>query len=171
MTKRPIECSLCKKKTDVMYQEVVDNESTCLEMCSACPVLQRKLHGSSSHLHDSASTPLGCAQCMTTLESIRRGEPLGCSNCYFVFEDVLIDELIQQKLLPNHIQKELLRKTILPIHLGQMPTVTTHTPKTHQLCSLHNDLNEAIHKENYEKAAQLRDQIKKLSDPCHDQSL
>lgn len=165
MAERPVECSHCKKHIKVIYKEIIGDAILCSEMCHDCPILEQKLHGQpqesqSPDIED--STSLCCANCMTTLESIKTGFPLGCSNCYSVFEDIIIKELVEQDKLPSRGRKELLSKKSSPLHLGKSPKTSITIPSSSRLSSLNEALNEALKKENYEQAAWLRDQIKEL---------
>jgi protein arginine kinase activator len=161
MTERPVECSHCQKQTKVIYKEI--SQSTCLktEMCKDCPILEEKLHGNAPRLSSCGSqedSKLCCANCLTTLESIKKGSPLGCSNCYTVFGDSLIDSMIYD-------DKSLERTKVRPVHLGKSPLNPAVISPAEKLSSLNASLNNALKKENYEQAAKLRDQIKALSDP------
>jgi protein arginine kinase activator len=166
MTERPVECGHCKKQISVVYKEVIGKAVTCQEMCKDCPVLDQKLHGQaepgSPVKWKEEDASLCCANCMTTLKSVKTGNPLGCSNCYSIFGDMLIAELLSQDKLPPRVQKEVSGKASLPIHLGKSPQSTVVIPSSTRLTSLNEALNEALKKENYEQAAWLRDQIKEL---------
>jgi protein arginine kinase activator len=175
MSEKPIECSHCKKSIKTIYQEIVGHSITCLEMCADCPILQQKLRGSSSSNSNTTQgegkdTTLCCANCMTTLESIKTGNPLGCSHCYAIFEDILVEELLSQDKLPSRIPKEMGSKHSLPLHLGKSPETTLPLSPSIRLTSLNEALNEALKKENYEQAAWLRDQIKELSGESSERS-
>ena len=168
MADRPIECSQCKKAVQYLYKEIIEDTTTCQEMCADCPILERKLHGTqeeSSPLSPQGNeTGLCCMQCRTTLESIKMGSSLGCSECYAVFDDVLVHELIAEGKIPAHLQKELLAKKMQTIHVGQTPTQCVTITPSSRLIALNEALNEALKKENYEQAAWLRDQIKALNE-------
>lgn len=165
MTERPVECGHCKKAIKVLYKEAIGETILSSEMCHDCPILEQKIHGKCKEplfKKEEEDTSLCCANCMTTLESVKTGFPLGCSNCYSVFEDILIKELIEQDKLPPRLKKELSNKKSIPLHLGKSPGNTVSIPSSNRLTSLNEALNEALKKENYEQAAWLRDQIKEL---------
>ena len=176
MAERPVECSHCKKEITVSYKEVIGQAIFCTEMCSDCPILEQKLHGKpcppSSDPWKEDASKLCCANCMTTLESVRTGNPLGCSNCYSVFCDVLLEELSSEKKLPLRVQKEIQAKRIASLHIGKTPhkPTTTIAPSS-RLTALNEALNEALKRENYEQAAWLRDQIKELMDKSNDRKI
>lgn len=90
-----------------------------------------------------------CPICSYTSEEYGKTERVGCPHCYSVFAEDFSPE-IQQKLHHISAKKE-----------GNAPSKNTapHVGKQ----ELEFRLKKAIEQENYELAAQLRDQIKSLS--------
>ena len=82
-----------------------------------------------------------CPVCRTTLSEFEKTGIAGCPKCYDVF-------------LPA------VEKMSERIH-GRKKHITENEEKS--VDSLKNQLKEAVEKEEYEKAAYLRDEIKKLS--------
>ena len=165
MGDRPVECGRCKKGMAILYKEIVGTSTVCTEMCSGCPVLTVKLHGelAQGKLTEKESS-LCCGNCGTSLESISRGEVLGCSDCYGVFEDRLMSDLLESEALPPSVKKKMGTKIPQVIHVGKSPDNNQSMILSTKLSSLNEALNEALKRENYEQAAQLRDQIKALTD-------
>lgn len=163
MAERPVECGQCKKAAKVTYKEIVGKTITECEMCSDCPILQEKLHGTSPKEQQGAieGTGLYCGHCHTSLESVKMGNPLGCSECYQIFGDLLVNELIAEERLPKAVQNA---RRGQPLHMGKSPGKTAQIPPSNRLTSLSEALNEALQAENYEEAAWLRDQIKQLTE-------
>lgn len=91
---------------------------------------------------DSADSLARCPVCDFSLEAYRRTGRLGCPDCYNVFAAELHDEPGEHQGAEN-------------ISPEQSPALTVK--------KLEQQLQEAIEKEDYEKAAQLRDRIKELS--------
>ncbi len=169
MADRPEECTgQCRRPVAVIYKEIAHDLVVCTEMCSECPVLQAKLYGNTSV--GSGKQIVGkeagvcCGRCGTTLLSVRTGGIVGCPECYDVFNDILIQELIAERKIPNRMQKmkENSKKQVL--HTGKAPDKTVELSSTSQIVSLNEALKEALKKENYEQAAWLRDQIKVLTE-------
>lgn len=167
MGERPVECSHCKKPIKVIYKEITEDSTIVTEMCEDCPVLQRKLHGEPSV---PTTAPLGketglyCGKCDTNLEWVKTGNPLGCSDCYSVFSDILSQELLASHKIPTRLKKTIEMKRAQPIHIGAGPSKVISIALSDQLAPLHEALNEALKKENYEQAAWLRDQIKSITE-------
>lgn len=164
MFERSVECSQCKKPAKIIYKEITPQATTAIEMCADCPILARKLHGTTkeqpSEGKEPKSTDLFCGNCHTSLEAVKMGNPLGCKQCYVVFSEVLIQELVSENKLPKTMENA---KRNQPLHMGKTPGKLMQIPSSNRLLSLNEALNEALKKENYEEAAWLRDQIKELT--------
>lgn len=99
----------------------------------------------------------GCPNCGCTLQEINQKGKVGCSNCYVHYKDVL--EPLLNKL---HGSTK---------HVGKRPSEEKE-PKVKKkirkpkinVKELEEKLKEAIKKEDYEEAAKLRDEIKKLQE-------
>lgn len=154
---KPVECSHCHKPPHVLYKEIVGENLTTTIFCSECPVLAQKLGKISS-------PTLTCSHCQTSFEAILRAEPMGCPHCYDTFESLLISEFILRDQIPEALIESLKTKKEHPLHLGKSPGKATSIVYSNQIEALTQSLNESLQKENYEQAAWLRDQIKKLED-------
>lgn len=90
-----------------------------------------------------------CKKCGMTYSQFAEGGRLGCAECYDHLEPYL-----------NPLIKRIQGTTV---HAGKAPKRTGGiVRKKRELDALRNDLQAAIHGENYEEAARLRDQIKSL---------
>jgi protein arginine kinase activator len=164
-SERPLECGECKKSIAVLYTEIIGDSITHTVMCADCPELQRRLHGANPQellaTQFAGITGLECGNCGTTLEQVKRGHSLGCPDCYTVFEDVLLLEMQATHSLKPHFS---MQKKGLPLHVGHTPgTYLTINPSS-RLLALNEALNETLHREDYEQAALLRDQIRALTE-------
>ncbi len=164
MFERPLECSECHKPIAVRYTEIVNGVVTRTAMCADCPFLEHHLHGSLD-----AEAPAGvlagqqglvCGDCGTSLAEIRMGGLLGCSHCYEVFQDVVWNELVSMKHIP---QKSAVAKGA-PLHVGRGPGEKMELSPSLKLIALNEALTETLSREDYEQAAWLRDQIKNLTE-------
>ena len=163
MSERPLECNKCKKAADVIYSEMVGSEVNIISMCRECPVLKQKLQGKAP----AEATPkkeegLCCSQCHTSLESVLMGEPLGCKECYHVFQDVLLDQLIEAQLVSPRLKPNPSKPTPT-LHIGKTPEVAAEAQDAKRIRDLNESLREALKGEKYEEAAWLRDQINGLT--------
>lgn len=92
-----------------------------------------------------------CPTCHFTLEDFRRTERLGCSDCYTVFAQELTNAPSAE-----------VAKSGQEDH-AEASAASPAPEATPSLMQLKARLQEAIVREDYETAARLRDQIKKLS--------
>ena len=83
-------------------------------------------------------------------EFLRKGR-LGCGECYTAFRTKL-----ERPLKQIHGTSE---------HLGKVPSRMGGTLKRdRQISSLEKELNEAVMKQDFEKAAEIRDKIKEIKE-------
>lgn len=169
-------CEKCKKRTaTVFYNENINGKTKSYSLCGECAAKLREkgdiqditsMIGSFadpfSELHDnlfggffgmptllSVPAEKKCPTCGSTYADIARNGKVGCPDCYSTFSDEL-------------------SRTIASVH-----GTTSHTgaiPARHrakqerreQLKALRKSLQEAIDKEDFERAATLRDEIRKI---------
>lgn len=172
MTEHPeksLECTECKRPVKVHYTEISGDKVTHTGMCDICPVLQRKLRGSSPSTYveitEEGKTGLVCGECGTTLETIQTGNPVGCSVCYEIFGDIIFSELNTLKKIPKQIREQSKTKSY---HIGRSPGEAQEISPSLRLLALNEALDETLKREDYEQAALLRDQIKALTEGKND---
>lgn len=165
---RPIECSHCKRSIKIIYQDIQLHESNEVGMCNKCPILNKKLHGTkgksaTSHpiTQESVQT-LHCGNCETSQEALQTGEGLGCSECYVVFEELILQDLVQANKIGPRVRSALSKKKYASLHIGKTPHQPKEITLSKRLQELTEALNEALKGENYEQAAWLRDQIQEI---------
>ena len=90
-----------------------------------------------------------CPRCKLTFSDIQKKGEIGCSSCYRTFADYLTPLLGRIHSKTSHSGKIPLR--------GKAKDI-----KERQICELRKNLEEAVKKEEYEKAAQFRDKIRHL---------
>lgn len=160
---RPLECTECKRKIKIFYKELITDRPHSFSMCEECPVLFQKLHGK-EHDHISSFTGekiggLCCGNCQMTLESFKMSHKVGCAECYEVFEDPILEVLARNKKLP---EKSLKGGKAGPLHIGKTPGEVSPVNPSLRLAALNEALSETLGREDYEQAAWIRDQIKKI---------
>lgn len=160
---RPLECTECKRKVKIHYKQMIGERPQTFAMCEECPVLYRKLHGrknlETSHFTGENIAGLCCGNCQTTLASFRMSQKVGCVECYEVFEDPILEALIRAKKIPEKLVK---KGKAGPLHIGKTPGEISPVNPSLRLAALNEALNETLGREDYEQAAWIRDQIKKL---------
>lgn len=92
-----------------------------------------------------------CKNCGQTFSEYKKEKKVHCEHCYESFKGLLDEEILEYHKATEHVGK-------IPKHQNQQIS------KKNELSKLKYDLSEAIINEEYEKAASLRDMIKKLND-------
>ena len=92
MDERPLDCSQCTRKANIVYKKVRDGEIHCSRMCSVCPLLQ--LHIGTPLETDSQATleeleTKMCKNCQTNLNEVTISGFVGCPHCYQTFEEFI----------------------------------------------------------------------------------
>jgi protein arginine kinase activator len=169
-------CEICNKRVATIHlTQIVNNQKVEMYVCDQCakekgmygfemPFLVGNFFASflglnnNSNSSDSSETKLytpqyqatiTCSKCGMSLEEFQKTGRLGCSTCYDTFGEVL-KPLI--KRLHGSLQ-----------HTGKVPVRFSKTVSiTREIAKLKDLLNKAIEKEEYEKAAEIRDKIKDL---------
>lgn len=93
-----------------------------------------------------------CECCGTRFSDIAESGKMGCSECYEAFKNKLVPYLKRVHGTTEHLGKR------LPSQVSALATVTLEDKKE----SLRAQMLKAVGEENFELAAQLRDEIKKL---------
>jgi protein arginine kinase activator len=162
-----MQCDVChSKEATVFLTQIVEGKMQKVNLCESCSkekgvndptgfALADLLLGLGA-AQDIEKTPgtLKCPVCGFTQADFKKTGRLGCSACYSVFADGL-------------------RGMLRNMHKG-----TTHTGKTppgfrkmrehgEAMRSLQESLDEAVAAEEYERAADLRDQIRRIEAELH----
>lgn len=88
-----------------------------------------------------------CSMCGSSFEDIARGGQVGCAECYHTFYERLIPYI--QRIHGN------------TKHTGKLPTSASPAARAEaDLAKLRTELTEAVEKQEFERAAELRDRIK-----------
>lgn len=171
-------CQNCNKnEATTYYKETINGQTRELHLCPACAA---QLTGGTptmgSFFSDPFFDPFGssffsepfgsllqspfastaqaigggrrCPTCGMTESELRRSGRAGCGDCYQNFSDILMPYI---KKLHG-----------AAAHVGQTPAPAADAPKADPVEGLKAKLNEAVGAENYEEAARLRDEIRRL---------
>lgn len=161
-------CQKCgTEKASVYLSRIVDGQKTEYYLCEKCAQQQGEysFDKQSLSLHNFFSDFIGekqgekkatfvkgmqqCPHCGLSLNYFREKGRLGCGECYQVFATSL-----------TPLIKRIHSATV---HTGKVPQHSQQAlHRRRQISNLRQELQQAVKMENYEKAAQLRDQIKSL---------
>jgi protein arginine kinase activator len=151
----------CENEATVHLTEIVNGQMKKIDLCEECAKEKGVTDpqgfaladlllglGASSEM-DSAGPELECPTCGFAQADFKKTGRLGCSTCYTVFAEPLEGMLKQMHKGTQHI--------------GKVPkALRAKLDTTKQRERLNTQLKKAIETENYEEAAQLRDQLKEL---------
>ena len=102
-----------------------------------------------------------CGGCGLTLDEMKMGAPLGCPLCYDIYSEEIVRELAQLERIPV---KAVFQKRGEPLHKGKTPGQPHEIDPSLKLLALQQALHETLGREDYEQAAMLRDQIRKIEE-------
>lgn len=112
-----------------------------------------------------AAKATGCGGCGMTWDEFKAGGMLGCPRCYDDFESRLVP-LIERahEGASQHIGKAPTRQAAGDEEARTRALAAKVEERAQRVSALRRLLDEAIKGEQYERAAQLRDELKKLSE-------
>ena len=158
-------CCICKEKNATVHlTQIAGEKMQKVDLCEECAKTKGVNDqtgfsladlllglGASQELEQSAGgVDAKCPQCAFTQADFKKSGRLGCSECYVTFSEGL-----------GGLLKSMHKGTR---HVGKVPeNLRSKRDLTEQLTSLQKKLNKAISSESFEQAAQLRDEIKQLS--------
>lgn len=183
-------CEHCKmREATVKYVEVINGVKTEHNLCAQCA--SRVDIGQYSALFE-GEFPLGkllsgllgmedteetegryagvaCPSCGTTYEDFVKDSQFGCPDCYSVFDPLIGENIKHLQGSERHTGKRP-GKPAYESGLGKAPDLgesadsekECHVSREEQIRLLQARLKDAVRREEFEDAAALRDQIKKL---------
>lgn len=159
-------CDNCQNdEAEVHLTQIVNNEMATVHLCPACAA-EKGLEsgGGAKNLPltdflaqmgpdaavDEAGPAGPCSYCGTSVEDFKRTGRLGCPHCYSVYETQL-----------RAILRRIHGSTQ---HLGKVyvPPASDAADQATRLAGLRRKLQRAVESEDFERAAELRDQIRDL---------
>jgi protein arginine kinase activator len=159
---KPHLCDICKEHpATVHYTEIVNNKLKKLNLCEQCA--RDKGLGVTAHFgvaeilkglteaqqEETTEPEQTCEFCGLSFGRFRKVGRLGCPHCYETFREQL-----------EPILSDVHKKTE---HVGKSPSAAAMIDTTtKRLSELNRELVRAVENEEYERAAQLRDEIKQL---------
>ena len=159
-------CQNCQKNDATTHlKRIINGEAAEIHLCAECaarlgvadvfPGIGSPFAGilggmfASPDIRHVSSKVLRCDTCSFSFEDIARTGRPGCPDCYRVFGEKLRPAL--QKLHGR------------AVHVGKIPKAAGDDIKReHKIELLKEKLNQAIDEQNFERAAQLRDEIRTL---------
>jgi protein arginine kinase activator len=155
-------CDNCgKEPAKVHYKEINDDKAVEFNLCEKC-ALEKGLQSPKKHgfsvanilagmAEEVGSSAIRCQGCGLSYAEFREHGRLGCAECYGAFKEQL---------------KPLLRRIHgSNVHMGKSPRSSEGMiERIREIEDLKAALKAAVDKEDFEKAAEIRDRIKQLED-------
>ena len=159
-------CDHCKQNEAIIHlTQIVENEMSTFHLCEECAAekgLEPGVNVGNVPLTDflaqmgkglaveGPATAGPCSFCGLKLEDFKKTGRLGCSHCYVTFEP--------------HLRSLLRRLHGGTQHVGKvyLPPDPSRAEREQRLAGLRRKLARAVDGEDFERAAQLRDQIRAL---------
>ncbi len=154
-----MKCHDCDSQATVHLTQILNGQMHKMDLCESCAQAKGvtnpenlsigSLMEKSDLESESVSGSMVCESCGTTHQDFKKGGRLGCEACYHVFRPVL-DPLLDGM----HAGTK---------HLGKIPSGSESRVRFEQsIDDLRRELQDAVEKEDYEKAAELRDRLRDL---------
>jgi protein arginine kinase activator len=155
-------CDVCKQhQATVFLTQIVDGKMQKVNLCESCSKEKGVTDPTGFALADlllglgaaqeieRGGTVTKCPACGFSQADFKKTGRLGCAACYETF-----GEALENLLKGMHKGIE---------HVGKVPSrLVKSMEREHQLKDLQRELRKAVADENYESAAQIRDQIRVL---------
>jgi protein arginine kinase activator len=161
-------CSICKEKPATLFLSNIsaDNKKQDFNLCNACAKAKGMDDptaflvagsdimlglGAAQEVEQTVGADLKCPRCGFSQADFKKSGRLGCPECYRTFAEGL-----------NGLLKTMHKGTR---HTGKAPeALRVSRENSDRLKTLQKKLNKAIESENFEEAALLRDELKKLNE-------
>ncbi|MDA3875334.1 MAG: UvrB/UvrC motif-containing protein [Kiritimatiellae bacterium] len=163
-----MKCDKCDKPATVHLTQVINGKMQKLHLCESCAEEAGVGHGATFSMSDlllgqGVAQPLAqtgrsrsCPECGWTLHRLRKVGRFGCPACYQSFEKEVIG-----LLKSIHHATE---------HVGRHPrNRVKKLSMRNRIESLESSISEAVAAEEYEKAAEYRDELKALQDSSREE--
>lgn len=156
---RPPECQHCNKECTIHLTQIMNGKVKKVDMCEGCPsaknfqdvgdfgLLEDLVKSSYESSQETVNKE--CPSCGMTDVLFRKNMRFGCVECFEVFEEEVAQVVSQTQSGDEHVGKK-------AVHSLERLGVDE------KIRRLEDELEQAIEKENYEKAALIRDQIIEL---------
>ena len=138
-------CESCAKEQGVVVPDEPMNLGGMLEQ------LKEELSKAQSQKKRPAKEEVLCWSCGTSRSTVLKQVRMGCGHCYEVFAEELMPAILS-------LQKD-------PLHTGKVPKrVGAQLMNEAEMRKLREELEGAVAREEYERAAKLRDLLKQMEE-------
>ena len=170
-------CQSCnQREAKIHFTELKDGKKTEMHLCEHCAqeknmvlafpsLLSTLVKGGGPGGGESEAVPATCPNCGLAYAEFKAKGRLGCPKCYDAFAPVLVPLLEKVHSHAKH-------KGRRPLHQPEPPAppdeaveeLQEATAEIEEVTRLRRALHEAVESEDYERAAELRDEIRELEE-------
>lgn len=158
-----MKCKFCDEEATIYYTQIVEGQMKKICLCVSCAQQQGIMNPEDFTMADilmeglpqqkmmttTVKSTEQCERCGFTLKDLKKVGRLGCSHCYETFRGEILPML------------EKMHKGM--VHVGRAPEGMLNVKLVQKkLEDSHQSLKQAIAEEKFEKAANLRDEIKQI---------
>ena len=181
-------CEHCKKRpATVFYTEIINKKFSQVKLCAECAqqkglgvfpfkagfsvpeFLDGLMEPSPGSAEDAPESPdrlaIRCPGCGITYGEFKKEGFFGCAACYETFRGLVLPLFRHLHGTSRHVGR-LAPAAKAAVALAPKPAVASPVapPRLSEMARLKASLTEAIQREEFEEAARLRDEIKRLTD-------
>lgn len=163
-------CDSCKKKNATFhYTKIINDEIEEIHLCEVCAIenqeiefenpfsihkLFSSLFGNIEDKEEEEIEDITCSECGLTLKKFQKTGKLGCAQCYDSFSDYL-------KPVINGIHGNMHHRGKVPLRISSDIALEMEVKK------LMLKLEDAVKDEEFEQAAIIRDEIRRVKEKLH----
>ena len=167
---KSIKCHCCEKPATVHLTQIVENKVHKVDLCEECAQDKGVTNPEGFSMADFLPTfedgsslegELVCESCGLTQKEFKKNGRLGCASCYEVFKPVLDSMLEGMHAGNRHAGRT--PDGFVPVAIEEKTEPKAPSPEE-SIADMEKELIDAIEAEEYEKAAEIRDRIRKLQE-------
>ncbi|MFG0251663.1 MAG: UvrB/UvrC motif-containing protein [Phycisphaerales bacterium JB038] len=162
-----MKCDRCDNEATVHEVNIVSGQKHEVHLCQECAaelglvqkpttniaeILAKMVMNPAPTAKESKTAAPSCESCGTTFAEVRKKGVLGCAHCYDVFDEALSNLLLRAHEGGTH-------------HVGKVPKrAGGKIDHEYQILRCRRQLQEAVDREDYERAASLRDSLRQMEE-------
>lgn len=152
-------CSECAKEADLgLYSDLFDGEFSFANLI-------KSILANGNNAKNQQISPLSqivCPKCHMTYEEFTKEGKFGCAECYNVFGPLIMDNLKKIQGSLSHTGKTPEKPEELPADIHEEVKEADNKAAADNIEELRLQLKHAVQVEEYDEAARLRDEIRRL---------
>lgn len=170
---KSIKCHCCEKAATVHLTQIVENKVQKVDLCEECAQAKGVTNPEGFSMTDflpsfeagvSGDEEFVCESCGLTQQEFKKNGRFGCASCYDVFQKVLDPMLEGMHAGKRHAGRAPAGFVPPVAPPDKDPKAKESEVREKDIADLESELIRAIEAEEYERAAEIRDQIRQLKE-------